>query len=292
FRFKVITSENYEDRLPVVLRDRTTPVQVPEVIGEAKLRSYQIKAIEAFLKPNDILSYFSILRMATGSGKSIISAAIAKLLNVKTLFLVRGRALKDQTYGVYKLIFDNEDVGKIDAANWEPSKFTIASVDTLASRLKGEDSDEVKAFLSTIDFVISDEAHTATSQTFMNVLNCITAPVRLGLSGTPLKKEEEKDLLLEAFCGPISHDVPASLLQDEGHLSRATLTNVVIDQPRLDGLDYIAAKDILIINICIGYISSSLSSPEEALPAVDPISRTTFLKDKVFFLLFFLFFCL
>lgn len=158
------------------------------------------------------------------------------------------KALKDQTYDVYKMIFDKEDVGRIDASHWEPEQFTIASVDTLYSRLKGDDAQDVKDFLKTIDFLIVDEAHTATSASFMAVLNCINAIVRLGLSGTPLKKDPEKDLLLEAFCGPISCDIPANVLQDEGHLAKAWLSSVIIDTPKLNALDYREAKDTLIIN--------------------------------------------
>lgn len=245
FDVQVSVSDDYKDRLPSVL---TELVQVPDTIGTIELRDYQKDAIKAFLNPDGLLPYYNIIKCGTGGGKTLISSAIAKLLNVKTLFLVRGKALKDQTYNVYKMVLDTEAVGKIDASHWEPEQFTIASVDTLYSRLKGDDADDVKDFLKTIDFLIVDEAHTATSASFMAVLNCVSAPVRLGLSGTPLKKDPEKDLLLEAFCGPISCDIPASVLQDAGHLSKATLSSVIIDQPKLNALSYPEAKDILIVN--------------------------------------------
>lgn len=245
FDFDITVSDDHKSRLPGVLN---SPVQVPDTIGTIELRDYQQDAIKAFLNPDSILPYYNIIKCGTGGGKTLISSAIAKLLNVNTLFLVRGKALKDQTYGVYKMVLDKEDVGVIDAKTWEPQQFTIASVDTLYSRLKGDDADDVKEFLKTIDFLIVDEAHTATSASFMAVLNCISAPVRLGLSGTPLKKDPEKDLLLEAFCGPISCDIPANVLQDEGHLSKAWLTSIIIDQPKLNALTWIEAKDTLIVN--------------------------------------------
>jgi superfamily II DNA or RNA helicase len=242
---KVTMSDEYQDRLPGTL---LSPVQVPDTIGTIVLRDYQKDAIRTFLTPGGVLPYYNIIKCGTGGGKTVISAALAKLLNVKTLFLVRGKALKEQTYDVYKMVLDKEAVGKIDASHWEPDQFTIASVDTLYSRLKGEMATDVKDFLKSIDFLIVDEAHTATSASFMAVLNCISAPVRLGLSGTPLKKDPEKDLLLEAFCGPISCDIPASVLQDEGHLAKAWLSSVIIDTPKLNALDYQEAKDTLIIN--------------------------------------------
>jgi superfamily II DNA or RNA helicase len=243
----ITVSDEYTDRLPVVLNTLSL-VQVPDMIGTITLRDYQKDAMLAFLNPVGVLPYYSIIKCGTGGGKTVISAALAKLLNVKTLFLVRGKALKDQTYDVYKMVLDKEDVGRIDSSHWEPDQFTIASVDTLYSRLKGEDAQDVKDFLKTIDFLIVDEAHTATSASFMAVLNCISAYVRLGLSGTPLKKDPEKDLLLEAFCGPISCDIPASKLQDEGHLAKAWLSSVIIDSPKLNALNYVEAKDTLIIN--------------------------------------------
>lgn len=224
------------------------PTEIPSSVGTISLRPYQVSAIKAFLNEENPHPYVGILKMSVASGKTVTSAAIAKLLNLKTLFLVRGRALKDQTYEVYKLIFNNENVGKIDAKTWDPDQYTIASVDTLFSRLKNEEEREkIKVFLSSIQFLIVDEAHTATSDSFMTVLNCIKAPIRLGLSGTPLKKDPEKDLLLEAFCGSIVYNLTTNELQDIGHVSKAVLSSVIIDEPKLNSLDYIEAKDVLII---------------------------------------------
>ena len=246
YKVDIEFDKNLLSALPAVLQ---MPIDVPDELGTITLRDYQKEAIETYLDPDTTHPYVGILKIATAGGKTVTSAAVAKLLNVKTLFLVRGKALKDQTYDVYNLIFQNEDVGKIDSKNWSPDKYTVASVDTLYSRLKNEDEcEKVKAFLSTIQFLIVDEAHTATSASFMAVLNCIQASMRMGLSGTPNKKEPEKDLLLEAFCGPIIYNLTTSTLQNIGQVARATLSSIIIDEPKLNALDYNEAKDILIIN--------------------------------------------
>lgn len=87
----VTMSDEYKDRLPGTL---LSPAQVPDTIGTILLRDYQKDAIKTFLKPDGVLPYYNIIKCGTGGGKTIISAAIAKLLNVKTLFLVRGKSFK------------------------------------------------------------------------------------------------------------------------------------------------------------------------------------------------------
>lgn len=246
YKVDVEFDKNLSSSLPAVLQ---MPIDVPDELGTITLRDYQKEAIETYLDPDATHPYVGILKIATAGGKTITSAAIAKLLNVKTLFLVRGRALKEQSFDVYNLIFNGENVGKIDAKNWLPDQYTVASVDTLYSRLKNEDECyKVKEFLATIQFLIVDEAHTATSASFMTVLNCIQASMRLGLSGTPLKKDPEKDLLLEAFCGSIIYNLTTKELQDIGRVAKANLTSIIIDTPKMNALDYVEAKDILIIN--------------------------------------------
>lgn len=251
YKLNITGSDTY-DRLPEeIMENWEKGFEVPETIGRFKLRDYQLNLIKAFLKPDQYLPYYGILKASVGAGKTLVSSAIAKILDCKTLFLVKGKSLKTQTFNVYSSILGKEDVGIIDAKKMDFSKkFTIASVDTIFSRLKNldEETEQLKEYLDSVVFVIADEVHTATAKSFADVLELIPAPIRLGLSGTPFKKETERDLLLEGFCGPILYDVTTEALQKDGHLAQAKLVALTVEQPQMRDLDWNEARDSLIVN--------------------------------------------
>lgn len=233
--------KNLKDDFPVLL--------VPAVVGKYELRDYQIASISAFIHSKNLLPYRGIIQAGTGSGKTVTAIALASMFNTPTLFLVKGRSLKDQSLGVFEEALGKDKVGVIDAQKWEPKLITVASVDTLASRLENLDTmDLVRAYLNTIKFVVADEVHRGTSQRYKDVLNNCPAPIRLGLSGTPNKGYLDKDLLLHATCGTVIHKVTAPELQESGRLSKAELHSIIIGTPKLESLGWREAQDVLIIN--------------------------------------------
>ncbi len=189
------------------------------------------------------------------SGKTYTSAGIVAALNkygrIPTLFLVHGRSLVKQTYDVYVKCFGEDLVGICSADKWEPKLITIASVDTIASRLKSEKKDKSSTaandLLDSILFIIADECHRATSKGWVDILKASAAPFRLGLSGTPLKNEDDRDLLLQSVTGPIVFRLETSRLQEEGHVAEADLITVAITQPELKQLDWHSAFNALIV---------------------------------------------
>lgn len=223
-------------------------------IGSVTFRDYQIEAGEAFLTPSSEAPYRGILHMGTGSGKTYTSAGIVAALNkhgrIPTLFLVHGRSLVKQTYDVYVRCFGEDLVGICSADTWDPKLITIASVDTIASRLKKEKKDkssEANDLLDSILFIIADECHRATSKGWVDIFKASAAPFRLGLSGTPLKNEDDRDLLLQSVTGPIVYRLETSRLQEEGHVAEADLITVAITQPELKQLDWHSAFNALIV---------------------------------------------
>jgi superfamily II DNA or RNA helicase len=116
--------------------------------------------------------------------------------------------------------------------------------------MKNIDYDEkVKALFDDIVLVIVDECHRSTSKSFVEILKAINAPMRLGLSGTPNKKEDDRDLLLHSHTGSIVYEMGVSKLKEAGTISKAHLVSVIIDKPVLrEDLDWLEAYDSLIVN--------------------------------------------
>ena len=218
--------------------------------GSVVFRDYQVEAGRAYLSGKSLTPYRSILHMGTGSGKTFVAAGITYSLNqygeVPTLFLVHGKELVQQTYNAFLKVFDPEVVGMCMGGIWNPSLITIASVDTIYSRLKDDDPD-VLALLDTIVFVIADECHRASSTTWSKILDKANAPFRLGLSGTPMKRQDERDLRLLATTGPVVYHLETSTLQEGGYVSLADLTTVIITQPEMRSLPWQDAFRSLIV---------------------------------------------
>ena len=143
------------------------------------LRPYQEKAIA------EIRAHFRtgqnkvLLHLSTGSGKTLIFNYMLTQLaknGKRGLLVVRGRHLVDQTSE--RLTKDSVPHGVIMAGHrlFSPdAPIQICSIDTLSAR---------KIFPET-DFVVIDEAHLASSSSFINFLANYQSKFILGVSATP-----------------------------------------------------------------------------------------------------------
>jgi len=228
-------------------------INLPSKIGKFTFYDYQTKAMEAFLgliKNSDMTLPRGIIKIPTSGGKTLIGGTLAKVLDLPTLFLVRGKKLTKQNFEVIYEVFgkDKDKVGLIDADHWEPSQLTVASINTLYSRLTSDEySDDLKELLKRIEFVICDEVHRSTSKTFSSVLKLLDAPIRLGLSATPKRNEDDRDLLLRSLIGPIIYDIPVEELKKKGTISRSRLTCLVVSKPKQESLSWEEAYKRLIV---------------------------------------------
>lgn len=223
------------------------PCEVPDKHGPYTLYDYQKEAIQEFFSDKRVLPCRGIIRIGTGGGKTLLAAVISKLLRVPTLVLVHGKKLVRQNYETIRKVFDDEKdlVGLIDADNWSPSLITVASVDTLFSRLKSDS--EVENILD-VQLIIADECHRATSKSFADIIKASNAHMFLGLSGTPNKKEDDRDLLLHSLTGKIIYTVSIPELKEKDTISKAHLVCVNISKPKIDNLEWPDAFETCIVS--------------------------------------------
>jgi len=152
------------------------------------LRPYQLKAIDALQESAKKGNDRFLFEMATGTGKTLISAAIIKLFlrtgNAKRiLFLVDRLELEDQAYKNFVRYLKNDYTSVIykqHRDDWKKAEIVISTVQSLSSQ------DKFKKLFSPTDFdlVISDEAHRSIGGNSRAVFEFFVG-YKLGLTATP-----------------------------------------------------------------------------------------------------------
>ena len=185
-----------------------------------RLRDYQCTVINNFLDNPQCLQ-----EVATGAGKTIITATLAKICEKygRTITIVPNKSLVEQTeedfincqldVGVY--YGDRKDLNKTHTiCTWQ-------SLNILDK--KSHDDTELLTlaeFLDGVQTVVVDEVHMAKADVLKKLLtqNLSQAPIRWGLTGTIPKAEHEYQAL-RASLGDVINRVSAYDLQQRGVLS-------------------------------------------------------------------------
>lgn len=209
--------QNQDLSQPLMDQDRTV------------LRDYQQVAVEAYLKAGR-----GIIRIATGGGKTAVAASIFRAVPGRILLVLYGRTLLAETR--QKLAeYLGEPVGIIAGSEFDIQRVTVASVNTMHARTAAGDPLALEV-LSCAKIVACDEVHRSSATTWTDILKASPTHYKLGLSGTPLKRQELPDLRLLGWVGPLLGKVTVTDLQDAGFLSQAHLSLLVIDKPVIEGL--------------------------------------------------------
>jgi len=152
------------------------------------LRKYQLRAIHALQKSAGDDNTRFLFEMATGTGKTLVAAAIIKLFlrtgNARrVLFLVDRIALEDQANKnfVRYLSSDYQTViYKENREDWQGAEIVVSTVQSLSF-----DNKFLRLFSPTdFDLVISDEAHRSISGNSRAVFEYFVG-YKLGLTATP-----------------------------------------------------------------------------------------------------------
>ena len=156
--------------------------------GLRVLRPYQVRAISALQQSAADANDRFLFEMATGTGKTLISAAIIKLFlrtgNAKRiLFLVDRLELEDQAQKNFVRYLKNDYTSVIykqSRDDWKKAEIVISTIQSLSSQNK------YQSLFSPTDFdlVISDEAHRSIGGNSRAVFEYFIG-YKLGLTATP-----------------------------------------------------------------------------------------------------------
>jgi len=199
------------------------------------LRDYQVDIVNNFLKNPQCIQ-----EVATGAGKTIMTAALSKSIEYygRSIVIVPNKSLVVQTEADY--INLGLDVGVYFGDRKEYNKrHTICTWQSLNNLLKntkaGEAEINIKEFIEDVVCVMVDEVHMAKADALKSLLTGPFShiPIRWGLTGTIPKATYEQVSLLVSL-GPVIGKLSASELQEKGVLAQCHVNIVQMK----DGVEF------------------------------------------------------
>ena len=213
-----------------------------------QLRPYQVKAVKTLQESAQKGNMRFLFEMATGTGKTLVSAAVIKLFlksgNAKRiLFLVDRLELEDQAHKAFQNYLGKDYrtvIYKNNRDNWRNANIVVSTIQTFMA------GDRYKKEFSPTDFefIISDEAHRSINGNSRAVFEYFVG-YKLGLTATPknylrgyehtgtsTQRDFERRQLRDTYktfgCNPgeptFSYDLLAGV--KDGYLVNPTLVDV------------------------------------------------------------------
>jgi superfamily II DNA or RNA helicase len=169
-----------------------------------------------------------ILWCPTAFGKTEVAIGLVATLPCRWLFLVHRANLMTQTAARYELRFPGQIAGRFGDAHRTVARFTCATFQTL---LANAQDPTVQALLADTQGVIFDEVHTLGAAEYWRLaMSLPNAFYRVGLSGTPLARGDDRNLLVVAATGPVIYHKEAAPLIAEGSVSKPMIKLVRVSQ--------------------------------------------------------------
>lgn len=205
------------------------------------LRDHQVGAIQKFLS-----NLASIQSIATGAGKSLLSATLALIVeratDGRTIIIVPNKSLVEQTEEDYRNLGLDVGVFYGDRKEWG-HKHTIATWQSMGifakNNKKYEPEHHIEDFIDGVNCIMIDEAHGVQGDILCDLLCGAFAqiPIRWGFTGT-IPKEEYQFLSLLLALGPVVGEVRAADLQAIGVLANVDIEMLQLQDDHVEFDDY------------------------------------------------------
>ena len=255
--------------------DQTWPKGHPQAGQPIKFRDYQVEIINNFLSNPQ-----SIQEIATGAGKTIMTAALSKSVEQygRSIVIVPNKSLVTQTEADY--INLGLDVGVYFGDRKEFGRtHTICTWQSLNVLLKNTQAGigdyTIGDMVEDVVLVMVDEVHMAKADALKTLLTGVFArvPIRWGLTGTIPKEDYEK---VSIFCslGTVVGKLSASELQEAGHLANCHV-NIVQMVDHVEYKDYQSELKYLVTTTeRLAYLAKMIDSIKEG-------GNTLILVDRI-----------
>jgi superfamily II DNA or RNA helicase len=207
-----------------------------------------------------------IVRAATGSGKTLITALVTAKLNKPTIIYVIGLDLLDQFHKLFSKLFE-EEIGYIGNGVCNPKRITIASIWTIGKALSIEkvlvsddeldlsekdlepsNHEKIRNLLKEVKVHILDESHVVTTSTINEIYKNIDPEYIYGFSGTPFR-DDGSDLQINGILGEQIINVSASELIKKELLAQPIIKFITVPKMKNLGAQYLSVyKDYIVEN--------------------------------------------
>jgi len=169
---------------------------------------YQNEILEKLLVERTIHNrYKNLVVAATGTGKTVISAFDYKAFvndrpTARLLFVAHRKEILQQARATFQGILKDNNFGELWIDGEEPTRYehVFASVQTLNNRI-----DSLTLSPSYYDFIIIDEVHHITANSYRPIIRHFQPNILLGLTATPERMDGGD--ILEDFGGRIAAEI-------------------------------------------------------------------------------------
>lgn len=192
----------------------------PSFYFDIKPHSHQQTILERLHVERDLHKrYRNLVVAATGTGKTIISAFdFSRFYNknpeAKFLFVAHREEILKQALGAYRGVLKNSSFGELWVGNNKPSKYQhlFASIQSLNNQI-----DTLALSEDYFDFIVIDEVHHISANSYRAVLKHFNPKILLGLTATP-ERHDGTDILSD-FCNVIAAEIRLPEAINQRHLS-------------------------------------------------------------------------
>ena len=199
-----------------------------------ELKHHQVEALKALQKMRDNNESIALLYHATGTGKTVTAVMDAKSCGGRTLFLAHTQELVNQAAETFHNLWGDVSVGKYMESMKEPDAHVVCgSIQSVALHLDDfKDND--------FDYLIIDEAHHASADTYQKVLSYFKPKFTLGLTATPERTDDNK-VILDIFKNT-AHKLDIQTAVEIGELVSVRCirihTNIDLTKVRFNSVQY------------------------------------------------------
>lgn len=212
------------------LMDDYLPKQRGKVI---ELKDHQKDAINNLQGMRENGDSIALLYHATGTGKTVTAVSDAKSQGGRTLFLGHTKELITQAKTTFEDIWADANIGMYVAEKKDKDSYVVCgSVQSISQNIDD-------FYPEDFSYIIIDEAHHGTANTYKKILSYFKPKFTLGLTATPDRSDGED--LLEIFQS-VAHKLDLETAVNIGELVPIRCirvkTNVDISDVRINGIKY------------------------------------------------------
>jgi superfamily II DNA or RNA helicase len=229
---------------------------------DLKLKEHQKTALKALYDMRVNCETIALLYHATGTGKTVTAVMDAKFCGGRTLFLAHTHELVEQATATFRNLWSSVTIGRyVDSIKQANAHVVCGSIQSVALNLDKFKEDD-------FDYLIIDEAHHASADTYQKVLAYFKPKFTLGLTATPERTDDNK-VILDIFKNTankldiktaveIGELVPVRCIRIHTNidLTKVRFNSVQYNIRELESKIYVPERNRLILDTWLNYVKN------------------------------------